>query len=87
MTDIFDFRKKLIDRYRSFSTSFANPRSADISSVVQQSYDKGTFWPDPLIQINPNYKKGSRIDTLVSDGSVEPETAKIFEASCISVGS
>ena len=79
MTDIFDFRKKLIDRYRSFSTSFANPRSADISSVVQQAYDKGTFWPDPLIQINPNYKKGSRIDTLVLDGSVEPETAKIFQ--------
>ena len=79
MNDIFDFRKKLIDRYRSFSTSFANPRSADISTVVRQAYDKGTIWPDPLIQINPNYKKGSRIDALVSDGSVEPETAEIFQ--------
>ena len=53
------------------------PRSADISAVVQQAYDKGMFCPDPLIQINPNYKKGSRIDALVADGSVELETVEI----------
>ena len=47
MNDIFDFRKKLIDRYRSFSTSFANPRSADISAVVKPK--KGCrFKPIPI---------------------------------------
>ena len=79
MNDIFDFRNKLVENYKKFSTSFASPRSTDISEKVQAAYDEGCFWPDPLIQINPNYRKGAFIDELARQGNVEPETAQIFQ--------
>lgn len=79
MNDIFSFRKQLVENYKKFSTSFASPRSADISSAVKAAYDDGKFWPDPLIQINPNYRKGGNIADLAATGVVEPETAQIFQ--------
>ena len=79
MNDIFDFRTKLIESYKQFSTSFATPRSTDIAETVKSAYDDGKFWPDPLIQINPNYRKGGNIADLAQSGVVEPETAEIFQ--------
>lgn len=79
MNDIFDFRTKLIESYKQFSTSFATPRSKDIAETVKAAYDGGKFWPDPLIQINPNYRKGGNIADLAQSGVVEPETAEIFQ--------
>ena len=79
MNDIFEFRNGLVENYKKFSTSFASPRSTDIASKVQAAYDEGRFWPDPLIQINPNYRKGAFIDELARQGNVEPETAQIFQ--------
>lgn len=79
MNDIFEFRNGLVENYKKFSTSFASPRSTDIASKVQAAYDEGCFWPDPLIQINPNYRKGAFIDELARQGNVEPETAQIFQ--------
>ena len=79
MNDIFDFRKKLVECYKQFSTSFATPRSTDVAETVKSAYDGGKFWPDPLIQINPNYRKGGNIADLAQSGVVEPETAEIFQ--------
>ena len=80
MNDIFEFRNGLVENYKKFSTSFASPRSTDIASKVQAAYDdEGRFLPDPLIQINPNYRKGAFIDELARQGNVEPETAQIFQ--------
>jgi len=79
MNDIFEFRNGLVENYKKFSTSFASPRSTDIASKVQAAYDEGRFWPDPLIQINPNYRKGAFIDELARQWNVEPETAQIFQ--------
>ena len=79
MNDIFEFRNGLVENYKKFSTSFASPRSRDIADKVQSAYDEGRFWPDPLIQINPNYRKGAFIDELARQGNVESETAQIFQ--------
>ena len=79
MNDIFAFRKQLVENYKKFSTSFASPRSNDIAKAVRAAYDDGKFWPDPLIQINPNYRKGGNIADLAAAGVVESETAQIFQ--------
>jgi superfamily II DNA/RNA helicase len=80
MKDIFEFRKQLIGNYTKFSTSFSSPCSPDIAAKVKEAYDNGKFWPDPLIQINPNYRKGGTVTQLVEMGDLEPETADIFQA-------
>ncbi len=79
MNDIFKFRKKLVESYKRFSTSFASPRAADISEKVREAYAAGRFWPDSLIQINPNYRKGGSIADLAAQGALDPETAQIFQ--------
>ena len=29
---------------------------------------EGRFWPDPLLQINPSYKLGLNLETLIANG-------------------
>ena len=87
MNDIFEFRNGLVENYKKFSTSFASPRSTDIASKVQAAYDEGRFWPDPLIQINPNYRKGAFIDELAKilreEERQQSEVAIWRQANCL----
>lgn len=76
--DVFDFREKLIEEYERFSRSFTRIRAEDIQEKVDAAYGGGKFWPDPLIQLNPNFAPGGTIDDLVSEGILDSECAKIF---------
>lgn len=76
--DVFEFRKKLIDQYEQFSRSFTKILANDIKAYVDQVYGKGRFWPAPLIQLNPSFVSGGRIDDLVAEGLLHPECRNIF---------
>jgi len=80
MLDVFSFSEKLIDEYSSFSRSFTTIRSQDIFEAVENEYNKGRYWPEPLIQINPNYKRSNTVQELVQQGLLHPECANIFLA-------
>ena len=51
----------------------------DISEVVDSEYARGRYWPEPLIQINPNYKQGSTVLELAQAGVLHRLTAEIFQ--------
>ena len=76
--DVFAFREKLVSEYERFSRSFTNIRAEDIIQAVNEAYAGGRFWPDPLIQLNPNFVPGGSIDDLVSKGTLDEECAKAF---------
>lgn len=57
MDDVFTFRNRLIGEYSSFSRSFSKVAAPDILVKVEAEYARGRYWPEPLIQINPNYKR------------------------------
>ena len=76
--NVFTFRNELVAEYERFSRSFTIIRAPDIYQVVDKAYQDGRFWPSPLIQLNPNFVPGGRIDDLVSSGTLDPECAKIF---------
>lgn len=78
--DVFSLRDSVIGEYRKFATSFTTIRADDIRAQVEEIYAKGRFWPDPLIQINPSYKRGANIDALIAGGALDPRTADIFRA-------
>ena len=78
MSNIFEFRQEVINEYASFSRSFTRIQASDISTVVDAEYAKGRYWPEPLIQINPNYRRGKDIDQLVAEGLLQPKCAEIF---------
>lgn len=76
--DIFQFRNEIINNYQTFSRSFTSIQAQDIREFVDKEYDEGRFWPEPLIQINPNYRSEKTIDELVQDGSLHPKCSDIF---------
>ncbi len=74
----FTFRNRVIDSYETFSRSFVRIAADDISAVVKSEYDAGRYWPEPLIQINPNYRIGETLAGLADAKIVHPLTAKMF---------
>jgi hypothetical protein len=80
MQNVFEFRDNLIEEYSSFSRSFTRIAAPDIFDEVDRQYNRGRYWPDPLIQINPNYRRGETIQALVRQGLLHRACAGIFMA-------
>ena len=78
MQNVFNFRQKIIDDYSDFSRSFTKILAEDIKNHVNGEYDKQRYWPEPLIQINPNYQKAGSIAELVKEGILHPLCEQIF---------
>ncbi len=76
--DVFNLRKQLVDDYARYASSFIHIRDERIQQCVADALQTGAFWPDPLIQLNPNFQQGASIDTLVKQGVLHPECSSIF---------
>jgi len=76
--EILALHKRAVERYQSYIRSFIDIRDDDIRQEVTAQLDSGKLWPEPLIQFNPAYKSGKSIETLVKDGVLRPELAKVF---------
>jgi hypothetical protein len=78
--DVFSLRDTVVGEYRKFATSFTTIHAEDIRRQVEAIYAEGRFWPEPLIQINPSYKKGVSLADLIGGGALDPRIADIFRA-------
>ena len=78
--DVFQLRNRLVGDYGSYVGSFIRIKDARIEDEVRRSLDDGLLWPDPLIQLNPSFEAGDRIDDLVEEGVLHGECARIFRA-------
>ncbi len=76
--DVFRLRKKLVDDYASFISSFIEIRDERISERAQQEIAEGLLWPDPLIQLNPGFEPASTIDELVDTGILHQLCKDVF---------
>ena len=76
----FEFRDQIVANYERFSRSFARIAAADISTKVNEEYDRGRYWPEPLIQINPNYRAANTVAELAKGGTLHPACAEVFQA-------
>lgn len=80
MDNVFDFRDQLVQEYSSFSRSFTRIAASDIREEVERQYDAGRYWPEPLIQINPNYQRKGTVQQLVGEGVLHKACAEIFQS-------
>ncbi|MBS7326492.1 MAG: hypothetical protein KIG85_07755 [Thiopseudomonas sp.] len=78
MDNVFDFRNQLVEEYSTFSRSFAKISAPDIRQAVEQEYNAGRYWPQPLIQINPNYRRDASVQQLAGNGTLHPLCDEIF---------
>jgi hypothetical protein len=76
--NVFDFRQHLVNEYSEFTRSFTRIKADDIQSYVTRAYDSQKYWPEPLIQVNPNFKPGGTVQQLVEAGQLHPQCAEIF---------
>lgn len=76
--DIFRYRERLIEDYRSYVGSFVTVREPRIRDLVEKTFREGDLWPDPLIQLNPAFEPGEWIDDLVAEGTLHRTAAKVF---------
>ena len=74
----FDFDDHIVQRYARFSRSFSTIRADDLRDAIEQQYEKGRFWPEPLLSLNPSYEQGPSTDDLVQSGDLCAETARVF---------
>jgi len=76
--NVFELDRALVSDYERFARSFTQIRAADIREQVDAIYASRQFWPAALISINPHFERGSSIDALVADGSLHPDTGRVF---------
>ncbi len=76
--DIFDLNARILDDYRSFSSSFIEIMDDRIRGVVDKAIGEGLLWPDPLIQLNPSFESGGKVSQLVKEGTLHPECERVF---------
>lgn len=102
MDDVFEFRNQLVERYSNFSRSFVRIAARDIREEVERQYQDGRSWPEPLVQINPNYRRkgilwvllgnvasvcGESVQYIVTTPTEPIEKFKPFERLRLSSGS
>jgi superfamily II DNA/RNA helicase len=76
--DIFNFRNQVIDDYRRYIESFLRIRDPKVKEFVDQELERGQLWSDPLVQLNPTYKKGATVTELVQQKVLHPECDRYF---------
>ncbi len=76
--DVFQFREYLVGEYEKFTRSFTRVRAEDVRAYVDAQYSSQRYWPEPLIQVNPNFKSGETVEQLVSAGQLSAQCAAIF---------
>jgi len=79
LDNVFTFRDELVSDYSEFSRSFTRIAAEDIREEVERQYAAGRYWPEPLIQINPNYQRKGSVQQLVQEGVLHQACADIFQ--------
>ena len=76
--DVFEFRNKVIGDYARYVKSFISIQDEAIERFVANAFEGGAFWPEPLIQLNPNFEPGGSVESLVAQGLLHPACTDIF---------
>ena len=76
--NVFEFRQNLIREYSDFTRSFTRIKADDIRAIVDGEYTSQKYWPEPLIQVNPNFKEGGTVQQLVDAGHLHSKCAEFF---------
>ena len=78
--DVFALRDSVVGEYKRFATLFTTIHAPDIREQIEGIYAGDRYWPEPLIQINPSYKRSTDVGALVASGVLNPGCADIFRA-------
>src|SRR5262249_28030983 len=78
--DVFSLRDSAVEEYKRFATSFTTIYAQDIRSRIEAIYAEQRYWPEPLIQINPSYKRTLDVAALVNNRVLDSGCTELFRA-------
>lgn len=76
--DVFELHQHVIDDYAAYTRSFIRISDDTIAAKVEEEVSKGLLWPEPLLQLNPSFAPGKKIDELVAEGILHEDCGRIF---------
>ena len=76
--NIFDLHKDILDDYKLYIDSFINIADSKIREKVISEFDSGNLYPQPLVQFNPSFESGGKVEDLVSNGVLVDDFNSIF---------
>jgi superfamily II DNA/RNA helicase len=77
--NVFEIRDKAVEGYSNYIRYSLKISDERLKKIVHEEYfDKGIFWPEPLVQLNPNYEFGQPLSELVKKGKIHPECINFF---------
>ena len=77
--DVFNLQQELVRDYGSYTRSFIKIRDERINNFVQEKLDNGTYWPEPLVQLNPMFERGGTVHELVDLGLLDSKCDEVFQ--------
>jgi superfamily II DNA/RNA helicase len=78
LMDVFALRQKLVDDYRSFTSSFVDVLDDRIRAHVESQFERGAQWPEPWVSLNPAFASGGTISELITAGLLHEKCERIF---------
>lgn len=78
MKNIFDLHNDILSDYKLYIDSFINIADKKILSTVRKEFDSGNLYPEPLVQFNPSYESGGKVEDLVNKGVLVKDFNNIF---------
>ena len=76
--DVFELHQHVVADYAAYTKSFIQISDERISETVHREISDGLLWPEPLLQLNPSFAPGKRIDELVAEGLLHEDCGRIF---------
>lgn len=78
MKNIFDLHNDILSDYKLYIDSFINIADDEILKKVREEFDSGNLYPDPLVQFNPSFESGGKVEDLVNEGILVKDFNNIF---------
>ena len=78
MKNIFDLHNDIVGDYKQYIDSFINIADNRILSTVKKEFESGDLYPEPLVQFNPSFEPGGRVEDLIKDDILVKEFNDIF---------
>lgn len=78
--DVSALPHTVVEEYERFATSFTRIHAQDVRDQIAALYAGARYWPEALLQINPDYQPGLNVEAIVTDGKLHPSCADVFRA-------
>ena len=76
--DVFRLKDSVVSEYRDYLQSFVQVLDPRIDQYVAEMLNRGTLWPEAVLQLNPAFEMDLTLGQLADQGLLTEETAKFF---------